>query len=224
MRRSGRRGRTSAGEGLERAPAAEDFRRPELNDVEQPRVEGLEGEAEPTKYWFSTLPEKTPLEALVDIAKLRWRIERDYEELVSGVGLAHCEGRGWRGVQRHATRCVAAYGFLIRERAALPPSAARICKEPSLSDRPRPRGGADATRSPRRELDRDRQAQADGRPRQNSATLPMPPSASPKRGWSRALVTQQNYEGTAGSAPPQQQAATISPAIATRASASLGLT
>jgi SRSO17 transposase len=31
-------------------------------------------EAEPTKYWFATLPEDTPFETLVDFAKLRWRI------------------------------------------------------------------------------------------------------------------------------------------------------
>jgi len=78
---------------------------------------------EPTKYWLSTLPEDTPLATLVDIAKLRWRIERDYEELKSELGLAHFEGRGWRGFHHHAKQCITAYGFLIRERAAIPPQA-----------------------------------------------------------------------------------------------------
>jgi SRSO17 transposase len=170
--------------------AGEDFRRSEPKDVEWLLVEWPEGEAEPTKYWFSNLPENTLLEALVDIAKLRWRIERDYEELKSEVGLSHYEGRGWRGLHHHATLCVAAYGFLIRERAALPPSAAKIRKELGLSDRPRPRGAADPTRAPRRELHSDRQAQADGRPRQNLATLPMLPSASPKPALSSSFMTQ----------------------------------
>ena len=62
-----------------------------------------EGEAEPTKYWLSTLPEDTPLAVLVDVIKLRWRIERDYEELKSELGLAHFEGRGWRGFHHHAS-------------------------------------------------------------------------------------------------------------------------
>ncbi len=80
-----------------------------------------EDEKQPSEYWLSTLPEDTPIEVLVDTAKLRWRIERDYEELKSELGLAHFEGRGWRGFHHHATLCVAAYGFLIRERAAFPP-------------------------------------------------------------------------------------------------------
>ena len=62
---------------------------------------------------------------LVDIAKLRWRIERDYQELKQEVGLGHFEGRGWRGFYHHATLCIAAYGFLISERATIPPSRTR---------------------------------------------------------------------------------------------------
>jgi SRSO17 transposase len=53
-----------------------------------------EGETEPTKYWLSTLPAKVSLRRLVDFAKLRWRIERDYQELKQEVGLGHYEGRG----------------------------------------------------------------------------------------------------------------------------------
>ena len=63
--------------------------------------------------------------ALVDVAKLRWRIERDYEELKSELGLAHFEGRGWRGFHHHATLCIATYGFLVSERETIPPSGPR---------------------------------------------------------------------------------------------------
>jgi len=62
---------------------------------------------------------------LVDFAKLRWRIERDYQELKQEVGLGHYEGRGWRGFHHHATMCIAAYGFLISERETIPPSGPR---------------------------------------------------------------------------------------------------
>ena len=62
---------------------------------------------------------------LVDIAKLRWRIERDYQELKQEVGLGHFEGRGWRGFHHHATLCIAAYGYLISERETIPPSGDR---------------------------------------------------------------------------------------------------
>ena len=49
-------------------------------------------------------------------------IERDYQELKQELGLGDYEGRGWRGFHHHATLCIAAYGFLIAERGALPPS------------------------------------------------------------------------------------------------------
>jgi SRSO17 transposase len=51
-------------------------------------IEWPEGEKEPTKYWLSTLPESITFRRLVDFAKLRWRIERDYQELKQEVGLA----------------------------------------------------------------------------------------------------------------------------------------
>ena len=73
-------------------------------------------QAEPTKYWLSTLPADTTLVDLVKTAKMRWRIERDYQELKQEFGLSHYEGRGWRGFHHHATLCIAAYGFLLADR------------------------------------------------------------------------------------------------------------
>src|SRR5215813_12934442 len=108
-------------------------------------IEWPEGEAEPTKYWLSTLPEDVSFRRLVDFAKLRWHIERDYQELKQEVGLDHYEGRGWRGFHHHATLCIAAYGFLIAERARIPPSGPRsaaLLQAPSLPDDYRPRGSA----------------------------------------------------------------------------------
>ena len=70
---------------------------------------------EPTKYWLSTLPEQIPLNELVAVAHLRWRIERDYQELKQELGLGHYEGRGWRGFHHHASLSIAAYGFLLAE-------------------------------------------------------------------------------------------------------------
>jgi SRSO17 transposase len=95
--------------------------RPAHRDTElsQPRAEEWllnewpQGEAEPTKYWLATLREEISFEGLVDVAKLRWRIERDYQELKQELGLGDYEGRGWRGFHHHATLCIAAYGFLI---------------------------------------------------------------------------------------------------------------
>jgi SRSO17 transposase len=108
-------------------------------------IEWPEGEDEPTKYWFSTLPEDIAFRDLVDIAKLRWRIERDYQELKQEVGLGHYEGRGWRGFHHHATLCIAAYGFLISERETIPPSgspSAVFLPQFAVPASYRPRGSA----------------------------------------------------------------------------------
>jgi SRSO17 transposase len=51
-------------------------------------IEWPDSEKEPIKYWLSTLPEDVAFRQFVDIAKLRWRIERDYQELKQEVGLA----------------------------------------------------------------------------------------------------------------------------------------
>ena len=79
-------------------------------------VEWPRGQAEPTKYFLSTLPETTPLSELVSAAHQRWRIERDYQDLKHDFGLDHYEGRGWRGFHHYAALCIAAYGFVMAER------------------------------------------------------------------------------------------------------------
>src|SRR4051812_75783 len=50
-------------------------------------IEWPEGEKEPTQYWFSTLPEEIGFARLVELAKLRGRIERDDQELKPELGL-----------------------------------------------------------------------------------------------------------------------------------------
>jgi SRSO17 transposase len=76
-----------------------------------------EGKSEPTHYWLSTLPEEIPLARLVYLAKLRWRVERDYQEMKAEVGLDHYEGRTWPGLHHHLTLCAVAHGFLVQQRA-----------------------------------------------------------------------------------------------------------
>ena len=139
-------------------------------------IEWPESEAEPTKYWLSTLPESTSFEHLVDIAKMRWRIERDYQELKQEIGLGHYEGRGWRGFHHHGTLCIAAYGFLISERETISPSghrSPRTLSKPALPSGYRPRGAPDPAGTSRSQLDRDHPSKVGGRNRQNSATMPM---------------------------------------------------
>jgi SRSO17 transposase len=102
-------------------------------------IEWPEDKDEPLKYWFSTLPADTSIAALVDTAKLRWRIERDFQDLKQEIGLDHYEGRGWRGFHHHAALSIAAYGFLVSERSPIPPSAP-ICRALSVGIAPPPEG------------------------------------------------------------------------------------
>jgi SRSO17 transposase len=66
---------------------------------------------EPTDYWLSTLPPDTPIAELVRLAKIRWRIEHDYRELKTGLGLGHFEGRSFTGWHRHVTLAALAQAF-----------------------------------------------------------------------------------------------------------------
>jgi SRSO17 transposase len=127
----------------ERRPRAEEWLL-----IEWPRTQ-----AEPVHYWLSTLPADTSLKALVATTMGRWRIERDYQELKSELGLHHYEGRNWRGFHHHASLCIAAYGFLMRERLRSKKNSARL-KAPAVPEGFQPRGsGAHAATRPN--FDRD---------------------------------------------------------------------
>jgi SRSO17 transposase len=104
-------------------PAHRDYWSSQPRPEEWLLIEWPKSETEPSKYWLSTLPGDTQLKDLVCLAKHRWIIERDYEELKQELGLGHYEGRGWRGFHHHATLCTAACGFLVAERSRFSPSA-----------------------------------------------------------------------------------------------------
>jgi SRSO17 transposase len=124
-------------------PAHRDSKRRAPHAEEWVLIEWPPRELEPTKYWLSTCPAKVKLRDLVALAKQRWIIERDYEELKQELGLGHFEGRGWRGFHHHATLCLAAYGFLLAERNRFSPSTRAGHLElptPELPPDFRPRG------------------------------------------------------------------------------------
>jgi len=104
-------------------PAHRDYLKAEPHAEEWLLIEWPKGDGEPAKYWVSTMPGATKLKDLIKMAKHRWIIERDYEELKQELGLGHFEGRNWRGFHHHATLCIAAYGFLVAERNRFSPSA-----------------------------------------------------------------------------------------------------
>ena len=113
-------------------PASRDHKLVAPHPVEWLVVEWPEGEVEPTKYWLSTLPEDMPLAVLVDVIKLRWRIERDYEELKSELDDpnepgAHC--------QIHATSFGAparasSHSAVLRDLPPSFPESAKLIRRP----------------------------------------------------------------------------------------------
>jgi SRSO17 transposase len=138
-------------------------------------IEWPKGDAEPLKYFLSTLPATMPIKELVRVAKLRWRIERDYQELKQEFGLDHFEGRSWRGFHHHATLSIAAYGFLLAERLALPK---KTVQDPLLGPIPalpadfRPRGSP-ATPAPRTRFNSNSAPRTRRSADRKAATLPL---------------------------------------------------
>jgi SRSO17 transposase len=156
--------------------AHRDYNLTEARPEEWLLIEWPEGEDEPTKYWLSTLPKEVSFRRLVDTAKLRWRIERDYQELKQELGLGHFEGRRWRGFHHHATLCVAAYGFLISERETIPPCgpcSTTLFPELAVPDGYRPRGSAATARASHPRLNSNHASTADRRARQKPAAMSM---------------------------------------------------
>jgi SRSO17 transposase len=154
--------------------AHRDDQRAELRAEEWLLMEWPAGESEPTKYWLASLAEDVAFHRLVDLAKLRWRIERDYQDLKQELGLGHYEGRGWRGFHHHASLCIAAYGFLVAERGTIPPSGSSCAAQgPALGlpDGYRPRGSAASARASRPQLDRHHATTTHRRSRTTSRTM-----------------------------------------------------
>jgi SRSO17 transposase len=173
--------------------AHRDYWLPEPRTEEWLLIEWPDGEVEPTKYWLSTLADDICIKRMVELAKLRWRIERDYQELKQELGLGHYEGRGWRGFHHHATLCIAAYGFLISERETIPPSGPGVTpkrQEPPVPGGYRPRGTTDPAGTARPEFDRDDTTPPDSRPRQKSRPMSMLSGAPPAQNKTPKLMTQ----------------------------------
>ena len=138
-------------------------------------------------------PQEIAFDRLVNPTKLRWRIERDYQELKQELGLGDYEGRGWRGFHHHATLCIAAYGFLIAERGALPPSGSGFSAPLARSAIPedyRPISADDPPRTAHSQLDRDGAQTAYRRIRQNPPEMPLLQYTDPQTAHNSSLLTQ----------------------------------
>jgi hypothetical protein len=125
------------------------------------------------------------------IVMMRWRIERDYQELKQEVGLGHFEGRSWRGFHHHATMCIAAYGFwspkgAFPPRRLAPDTKSRNLPFPKVTDPEAPRSGLSAT-SP---LDRNPPTAPQRRPPRPPAALPLLCQADAHKPSTAELMTQ----------------------------------
>ena len=106
-------------------------------------MERHDSRADPARFWLSNLSPFTTLRELVRYVEGGNRIERDSRELEREIGLAHYEGRGWRGFHHHASLCIAAYGFVVAERCFRP--RRRVMERLALQELPlgfRPRGAS----------------------------------------------------------------------------------
>jgi SRSO17 transposase len=144
--REGTRGRMASRFAAVRVrPAHRDSLRSVPHPVAWLLIEWPEGQKKPSHYWLSTAAESTALEDLVRLVQVRWRIERDFQELKDEIGLDHYEGRGWRGFHHHGVLCIAAYAFLAAERARLsPPLPVSFLQPAPLPAAFQPRGAPSA--------------------------------------------------------------------------------
>lgn len=144
--REGTKGAMSSRFAAVRVRAAHrDYNRVTPRELEWLLIEWPATEKAPIKYWLSSVASRVSLDALVRLVKIRWRIERDYQEMKDELGLDHYEGRGWRGFHHHGVLCIAAYAYLAAERARLsPPAPLAFLKPAPLPTGFRPRGAAGA--------------------------------------------------------------------------------
>jgi SRSO17 transposase len=126
--------------------AKRDPGRREERPLEWLLIEWPTTEPAPIKFWLCNMPASTRIAKIVNLAQMRWRVERDYEELKGELGLDHYEGRGWLGFHHHGALCIAAYAFLTAERARLsPPHPLSFLRPAALPAGFRPRGSPSPT-------------------------------------------------------------------------------
>lgn len=154
--------------------AHQDWRRGEMRDEQWLLIDWPTSESEPFHYWLCTLPMTATLRTLVRTAMMRWRIERDYQELKQEFGLSHYEGRGWRGFHHHATLCIAAYGFLLSQRLTPGGSKKNSARSEAtlLPEGYTPRGSR-KNATPRSRLDRNPPLPARSHHRRQARSLPV---------------------------------------------------
>lgn len=123
-------------------PAHRDYWRSESRPEEWLLIEWPRGEKGPSKAWLSNVSTNASFTDLVHLAKIRWRVERDYQNSRTRSGIDHYRRSRLGGASTTtAPLCIAAYAFLIAERARLsPPTPLAFLQAPPVPRGFRPRG------------------------------------------------------------------------------------
>ena len=77
------------------------------------------------KYYFSSVSARSSLKSLVRLAKMRWHIERDYQDMKQQLGFDRYEGRSWGGLHRHLAMVALMHAFIALHMEGFSPSGLR---------------------------------------------------------------------------------------------------
>lgn len=75
------------------------------------------------KYYLSSMSHRATLKTLVRLAKMRWHIERDYQDMKQQLGFDRYEGRSWGGLHRHLAMVALMHAFIALHMEGFSPSA-----------------------------------------------------------------------------------------------------
>ena len=75
------------------------------------------------KFYLCSLSSRASLRSLVRLAKMRWHVERDYQDMKQQLGFDQYEGRSWGGLHRHLAMVALMHSFISLHREGFSPSA-----------------------------------------------------------------------------------------------------
>lgn len=64
------------------------------------------------KYYLSSMSARSTLKSVVRLAKMRWHVERDYQDMKQELGFDQYEGRSWGGLHRHLAMVALMHAFI----------------------------------------------------------------------------------------------------------------
>jgi SRSO17 transposase len=74
------------------------------------------------KYYLSSLSARSTLTSIVRLAKMRWHVERDYQDMKQELGFDRYEGRSWGGLHRHLAMVALMHAFIALHMEDFSPS------------------------------------------------------------------------------------------------------